>query len=64
VLGFTSHAVVRYIGTYFAPGAYVSNWAATNAYQSSNIVGHGRGLPLLRPLQLAMDLEKLQEAYL
>jgi hypothetical protein len=30
---------VRYIGTFLATGAYVSNWAALNAYQANNIVG-------------------------
>lgn len=35
-----SHQVtVRYIGTYLTTGAYVSNWAALNAYQANNIVG-------------------------
>jgi hypothetical protein len=39
MLGFTSQVTVRYVGTYLATGAYVSNWAAMNAYQASNIVG-------------------------
>jgi hypothetical protein len=39
MLGFASQVTVRYVGTYLATGAYVSNWAAMNAYQSSNIVG-------------------------
>ncbi len=39
MLGFTSQVAVRYVGTYLATGAYVSNWAAMNAYQASNIVG-------------------------
>ncbi|KAI9647689.1 hypothetical protein NHQ30_004074 [Ciborinia camelliae] len=39
MLGFASQDTVRYIGTYLATGGYVSNWAAMNAYQSSNIVG-------------------------
>lgn len=39
MLGFASQATVRYVGTFLATGAYVSNWAAMNAYQSSNIVG-------------------------
>ncbi|KAL3448932.1 major facilitator superfamily domain-containing protein [Aspergillus insuetus] len=30
---------VRYIGTFFATGAYVSNWAALNAYMANNVVG-------------------------
>ncbi|KAH8593326.1 permease of the major facilitator superfamily [Bisporella sp. PMI_857] len=39
MLGFASQNAVRYAGTYLATGAYVSNWAAMNAYQASNIVG-------------------------
>jgi hypothetical protein len=39
MLGFASQVTVRYVGTYLATGAYVSNWAAMNAYQASNIVG-------------------------
>ena len=39
MLGFPSQATVRYIGTYLATGAYVSNWAALNAYQANNITG-------------------------
>lgn len=39
MLGFASQNTVRYVGTYLATGAYVSNWAAMNAYQANNIVG-------------------------
>ena len=39
MLGFPSQVTVRYIGTYLATGAYISNWAALNAYQANNIVG-------------------------
>ncbi|KAK5013920.1 hypothetical protein LTR60_003617 [Cryomyces antarcticus] len=39
MLGFSSQVTVRYIGTFLATGAYVSNWAALNAYQANNIVG-------------------------
>lgn len=39
MLGFTNQVTVRYIGIYLATGAYVSNWAALNAYQANNIVG-------------------------
>lgn len=39
MLGFPSQVTVRYIGTFLATGAYVSNWAALNAYQANNIVG-------------------------
>lgn len=40
MLGFSTQVAVRYIGTFLATGAYVSNWAALNAYQANNIVGH------------------------
>ena len=39
MLGFADQVTVRYIGTYLATGAYVSNWAALNSYQASNITG-------------------------
>ncbi|KAF2238121.1 putative MFS transporter [Viridothelium virens] len=39
MLGFANQVTVRYVGTYLATGAYVSNWAALNAYQANNIVG-------------------------
>jgi actin cytoskeleton-regulatory complex protein SLA1 len=39
MLGFPSQNAVRYVGTYLATGAYVSNWAALNAYQANNITG-------------------------
>ena len=39
MLGFADQVIVRYIGTYLATGAYISNWAALNSYQASNITG-------------------------
>ncbi|CAJ2509752.1 Uu.00g056520.m01.CDS01 [Anthostomella pinea] len=39
MLGFTKQVTVRYIGTYLATGAYVSNWAALSTYQANNIAG-------------------------
>ncbi|KAL4944338.1 hypothetical protein BDV06DRAFT_233504 [Aspergillus oleicola] len=35
----TKHVALRYIGTFLATGAYVSNWAALNAYMANNVVG-------------------------
>ncbi|RMZ85185.1 hypothetical protein DV738_g231, partial [Chaetothyriales sp. CBS 135597] len=40
MFGFSSITPVRYIGTFLATGAYVSNWAALSAYQANNITGH------------------------
>lgn len=37
--GFADQVTVRYVGTYLATGAYISNWAALNSYQASNITG-------------------------
>ena len=39
MLGFASNVAVRYVGTFLATGAYISNWAALSAYQTSNIAG-------------------------
>ncbi len=39
MLGFTDQVAVRYIGTFLATGAYVSNWAALSAYYQNNITG-------------------------
>ncbi|KAE9991860.1 hypothetical protein EG327_010738 [Venturia inaequalis] len=39
MIGFVNAATVRYIGTFLATGAYIANWAAINAYMSSNITG-------------------------
>ncbi|KAK9425479.1 putative MFS transporter [Seiridium unicorne] len=39
MLGFTEQVTVRYIGTFLASGAYISNWAALSAYQAGNITG-------------------------
>lgn len=39
MLGFASNVAVRYVGVLFATGAYVSNWAAMNAYQMNNVTG-------------------------
>ncbi|KAI1762571.1 putative MFS transporter [Hypoxylon sp. FL1150] len=39
MLGFADQVAVRYVGTFLATGAYVSNWAALSAYQANNIAG-------------------------
>ncbi|KAL4813336.1 major facilitator superfamily domain-containing protein [Aspergillus spinulosporus] len=35
----STRVTVRYVGTFLATGAYVSNWAALNAFMANNIVG-------------------------
>ncbi|KAJ4424917.1 hypothetical protein N0V82_000421 [Gnomoniopsis sp. IMI 355080] len=39
MLGFPTNVGVRYTGVLFATGAYVSNWAAMNAWQMNNVTG-------------------------
>ncbi|KAK8058832.1 MFS general substrate transporter [Apiospora phragmitis] len=39
MLGFARQVTVRYVGTYLATGAYISNWAALSSYQANNIAG-------------------------
>ena len=39
MLGFSNQVAVRYIGTFLATGAYVSNWAALTAFYQSNVCG-------------------------
>lgn len=39
MLGFADQGTARYVGTYLATGAYISNWAALNSYQACNITG-------------------------
>ncbi|GIZ39928.1 hypothetical protein CKM354_000329000 [Cercospora kikuchii] len=37
--GFADSLAARYIGTFLATGAYVSNWAAVNTYAQTNLTG-------------------------
>ncbi|KXJ95204.1 permease of the major facilitator superfamily [Microdochium bolleyi] len=39
MLGFASQLTARYIGTFLATGAYISNWAALSTYQTNNVAG-------------------------
>jgi sugar phosphate permease len=39
MIGFVDQSTVRYIGTFLTTGAYIANWAAVNAYMTSNITG-------------------------
>lgn len=35
----STNLTVRYAGTFLATGAYVSNWAALNAFMANNVAG-------------------------
>ena len=38
--GFANNLAARYIGTFLATGAYVSNYAAVTAYSQTNVATH------------------------
>jgi hypothetical protein len=64
MLGFAPQVTVRYVGTYLATGAYVSNWAAMNAYQSSNIVGKSKEGFKQEGLVTDVNPRSMEESYL
>lgn len=39
MLGFVEQVSVRYVGTFLATGAYISNWAALSTYWTNNVAG-------------------------
>ena len=64
MLGFPSQVTVRYIGTYLATGAYVSNWAALNAYQANNITGHWKRVTVAAAVSACNGLGGIAGSYI
>lgn len=64
MLGFPSQVTVRYVGTYFATGAYVSNWAALNAYQANNITGQWKRATVAAAVTACNGLGGIAGSYL
>src|SRR3954465_12890902 len=64
MLGFSSQVTVRYIGTYLATGAYISNWAALNAYQSNNITGQWKRATLAAVVTACNGLGGISGSYI
>ena len=64
MLGFPSQVTVRYIGTYLATGAYVSNWAALNAYQANNITGQWKRVTVAAAVTACNGLGGIAGSYI
>ncbi|EXJ74414.1 uncharacterized protein A1O5_02710 [Cladophialophora psammophila CBS 110553] len=64
MLGFSSQVTVRYIGTFLATGAYISNWAALNAYQANNIVGQWKRATVAAAISACNGLGGIAGSYI
>lgn len=64
MLGFPSQVTVRYIGTFLAKGAYISNWAALNAYQANNVVGQWKRATVAAAISACNGLGGIAGSYI
>jgi sugar phosphate permease len=64
MLGFPSQLTVRYIGTFLATGAYISNWAALNAYQANNVVGQWKRATVAAAISACNGLGGIAGSYI
>lgn len=64
MLGFPKQVTVRYVGTYLATGAYISNWAALNAYQANNIVGQWKRATIAAAVSACNGLGGIAGSYI
>lgn len=64
MLGFPTQVTVRYIGTFLATGAYVSNWAALNAYQANNVVGQWKRATVAAAISACNGLGGIAGSYI
>lgn len=64
MLGFPSQVTVRYIGTFLATGAYVSNWAALSTYQANNITGQWKRATIAAAVSACNGLGGIAGSYI
>ncbi|EXJ56556.1 hypothetical protein A1O7_06900 [Cladophialophora yegresii CBS 114405] len=64
MLGFPTQVTVRYIGTFLATGAYISNWAALSAYQANNIVGQWKRATVAAAISACNGLGGIAGSYI
>lgn len=64
MLGFSSQVTVRYIGTFLATGAYVSNWAALSTYQANNITGQWKRATVAAAISACNGLGGIAGSYI
>jgi len=64
MLGFPRQVTVRYVGTFLATGAYVSNWAALSAYAQNNITGQWKRATISATLSAFTGLGGIAGSYI
>lgn len=64
MLGFAEQVTVRYIGTFLATGAYVSNWAALSTYQANNITGQWKRATVAAAISACNGLGGIAGSYI
>lgn len=64
MLGFPRQVTVRYIGTFLATGAYVSNWAALSTYQANNITGQWKRATVAAAISACNGLGGIAGSYI
>lgn len=64
MLGFADQVTVRYIGTFLATGAYVSNWAALSTYQANNITGQWKRATVAAAISACNGLGGIAGSYI
>lgn len=64
MLGFADQVTVRYIGTFLATGAYVSNWAALSTYQANNITGQWKRATMAAAVSACNGLGGIAGSYI
>lgn len=64
MLGFSSQVTIRYIGTFLATGAYVSNWAALSTYQANNITGQWKRATVAAAISACNGLGGIAGSYI
>lgn len=64
MIGLPNQVTVRYIGTFLVTGAYVSNWAALNAFMANNIVGQWKRLTVAAAVAACTGLGSVAGSYI
>ncbi|ODH45177.1 hypothetical protein ACO22_00290 [Paracoccidioides brasiliensis] len=66
ILGFptSKQVTVRSIGTFLSTGAYVSNWAALNAYLANNIVGQWKPATVAASVTASKGLGGIADSFI
>ncbi|ODH52536.1 hypothetical protein GX48_01316 [Paracoccidioides brasiliensis] len=66
ILGFptSKQVTVRSIGTFLSTGAYVSNWAALNAYLANNIVGQWKRATVAASVTASKGLGGIADSFI